>query len=57
MGVRMLFWNTFRLSCCFSNMHQAWPKFTQNLWYATSDGGLAALSYSPSEVTACVGKV
>src|SRR5690606_23405160 len=41
--------------CCTSNMHQGWPKFTQNLWYATSDGGLAALVYSPSTVTAKVG--
>ena len=40
--------------CCTSNMHQGWPKFTQNLWYATPDGGLAALVYSPSEVTAFV---
>lgn len=41
--------------CCFSNMHQGWPKFTQNLWYATPDNGLAAFVYSPSEVTAIVG--
>ncbi|MGZ3767242.1 MAG: beta-L-arabinofuranosidase domain-containing protein [Mucilaginibacter sp.] len=40
--------------CCTSNMHQGWPKFTQNLWYATPDGGLAALLYSPSEVKAKV---
>jgi DUF1680 family protein len=40
--------------CCTTNMHQGWPKFTQNLWYATSDNGLAALIYSPSEVTAKV---
>ncbi len=42
--------------CCASNMHQGWPKFTQNLWYATPDNGLAAVVYSPSEVTAKVGK-
>ena len=41
--------------CCTANMHQGWPKFTQNLWYATPDNGLAALIYSPSEVTAKVG--
>jgi DUF1680 family protein len=36
--------------CCTSNMHQGWPKFTQNLWYATPDKGVAALVYSASEV-------
>lgn len=40
--------------CCTSNMHQGWPKFTQNLWYATADGGLAATIYSPSRVQAKV---
>jgi len=40
--------------CCTSNMHQAWPKFVQNLWLATEDNGLAALVYSASEVKAKV---
>lgn len=37
--------------CCTANMHQGWPKFTQNLWYTTADGGVAALLYAPSTVT------
>ena len=40
--------------CCTVNMHQGWPKFTQTLWQATDDNGLAALVYSASEVTAKV---
>lgn len=36
--------------CCTSNMHQGWPKFTQNLWMASSDKGVAALLYAPSSV-------
>lgn len=40
--------------CCTSNMHQGWPKFTQNLFYATPDNGIAALVYAPSRVKAKV---
>lgn len=43
-------------TCCLSNMHQGWTKFTTHLWYGTPDGGLAALAYSPSTVTARVGQ-
>ncbi|HKL37620.1 MAG TPA: beta-L-arabinofuranosidase domain-containing protein [Bacteroidales bacterium] len=40
--------------CCLTNMHQGYPKFVQNLWYATADNGLAALVYSASQVEAKV---
>lgn len=42
-------------TCCLENMHQGWTKFTSHLWYATNDQGLAALHFSPNEVTAKVG--
>ena len=40
--------------CCTCNMHQGWPKLTQNLWYATEDNGLAAMVFAPSKVNAKV---
>lgn len=40
--------------CCTTNFHQAWPKFAQHLWYASSDDGLAALTYAPCTVNAKV---
>lgn len=43
--------------CCTCNMHQAWPKFTQNLWYKSSDGGIAALVYAPSTLNTTIGDV
>lgn len=42
-------------TCCTSNMHQGWTKFASHLWYETADDGIAALAYSPSELTAEVG--
>jgi hypothetical protein len=43
-------------TCCLANMHQGWTKFATHLWYATGDGGLAALEFAPCEVTALVGQ-
>lgn len=42
--------------CCTTNMHQSWPKFVQNLFYATADGGVAAILYAPSSVELTVGQ-
>ena len=50
-GTDVLFGLLTGYPCCSSNMHQGWPKFNNNLWYATPDNGLAAMVYSPSEVT------
>ncbi len=55
-GTDIIFGSLTGYPCCFSNMHQGWPKFTQSLWFATSDQGIAALAYSPSEVTMKVGE-
>lgn len=53
-GTRLVYGLLTGYPCCSCNMHQGWPKFVQNLWYATAGGGLAALVYGPSEVKARV---
>ena len=36
--------------CCTANLSQGWPKFAAHLWMRAPDGGLAALTYAPSQV-------
>ncbi|KAA2243174.1 hypothetical protein F0L74_11710 [Chitinophaga agrisoli] len=43
-------------TCCLANMHQGWTKFAQHLWYASPEGGLAALAYGPCSLHVKAGK-
>ncbi|MER7927361.1 RICIN domain-containing protein [Streptomyces sp. NPDC096057] len=40
--------------CCPHNYGMGWPYFSEELWLATPDGGLAAAMYAPSSVRATV---
>jgi hypothetical protein len=40
--------------CCPHNYGMSWPMYTENLWHATPDHGLAANMYAPSSVSALV---
>ena len=55
-GTDCLFGQHTGYMCCTANLHQGWPKFTQHLWFKTSDNGLAAFLYSPCKVTTTVGR-
>ena len=54
-GTDFVFGTLTGYPCCTTNMHQSWPKFVQNLFYATPDRGVATLMYAPSEVKLNVG--
>lgn len=54
-GLRLVYGLLTGYPCCTCNYHQGWPKFVQHLWMASADGGLAAMIYGPSQVTARVG--
>jgi len=41
--------------CCTCNLHQGWPKLVSHLWYASSDGGLAAIVYGPCRLSTALG--
>lgn len=54
-GGPFLMMNPFSSRCCQHNHTQGWPYFTENLWMATPDNGLAAVLYAANTVTATVG--
>lgn len=45
-----LMMNPFSSRCCQHNHTQGWPYFTENLWMATPDNGIAAVLYAASKV-------
>lgn len=50
----MFSYNPWRYRCCQHNVAFGWPYFTEHLWMATPDNGLAAVFYAPSTVQATV---
>ena len=50
----LLFGPATGYGCCAANFHIGWPRLVDHLWWSTRDGGLAALLFAPSEVTALV---
>lgn len=54
-GGDMFSYNPHQYRCCQHNVAFAWPYFTEHLWMATPNNGLAAVLYAPSRVTAKAG--
>ncbi|MFA4029217.1 MAG: hypothetical protein GDYSWBUE_002026 [Candidatus Fervidibacterota bacterium] len=52
---KMLSYDPFDYRCCQHNHGLGWTCFTEHLWMATTNNGLAAMFYAPCEVTAKVG--
>ena len=50
-----LLMNPFSSRCCQHNHSQGWPYYSEHLWMATPDNGVAALLYSECVVKARVG--
>jgi DUF1680 family protein len=50
----MFSYNPYEYRCCQHNVAFGWPYYSESLWMATPDGGLAAALYAPSTVTAKV---
>jgi hypothetical protein len=55
-GGAMLNFNPYDYRCCQHNVAMGWPYFSEHLWTATSDKGLAAIFYSECKAAAKVGK-
>lgn len=53
-GGDMLSFNPYNYRCCQHNIAFAWPYFSEYLWMATRDNGIAAVIYAPSKVKAKV---
>jgi len=51
----MFGYDPYGYRCCQHNAAFGWPYFTEHLWMATRDNGIAAVLYGPSQVKAKVG--
>ncbi len=53
---RMTYRAAHDTECCTGNINRAMPNYVARLWMRSSDGGLAAVHYGPSEVSAMIGR-